>query len=121
MPALETFALAGCACLAIAASTLCRYCPQLAGGTNCISALPAALDRYLTALPAMSLIPSAPLKLVWLPSSLATTHRGFALITRTAPCLCQLPSCVAVYPRDSRSRRVLCRARPLGSIHEPSI
>ena len=36
--------------------------------------------------------------------------RHFTLITRTAPCLRQLPSCVAVYPRDSRSRRVLCRA-----------
>jgi len=34
----------------------------------------------------------------------------FTLITRTAPCLRQLPSCVAVYPRDSRSRRVLCRS-----------
>jgi len=34
---------------------------------------------------------------------------NFTLITRTAPCLRQLPSCVAVYPRDSRSRRVLCR------------
>jgi hypothetical protein len=49
-------------------------------------------------------------------SSLATTHRGFAfyvafpkssirpaglpMITRTAPCLRQLPSCVAVYPRE---------------------
>jgi hypothetical protein len=32
------------------------------------------------------------------------------LITRTAPCLRQLPSCVAVYPRDSRSRRVLCHS-----------
>jgi hypothetical protein len=31
---------------------------------------------------------------------------SFTLITRTAPCLRQLPSCVAVYPRDSRSRRV---------------
>src|SRR5437773_7437432 len=35
--------------------------------------------------------------------------RDFTVITRTAPCLRQLPSCVAVYPRDSRSRRVLCR------------
>ena len=45
-----------------------------------------------------------------LPSSLATTHRGFALITRSPrrPCA-SYPSCVAVYPRDSRSRRVLCR------------
>jgi hypothetical protein len=34
---------------------------------------------------------------------------AFTLITRTAPCLRQLPSCIAVYPRDSRSRRVLCR------------
>ena len=33
----------------------------------------------------------------------------FTLITRTSQCLRQLPSCVAVYPRDSQSRRVLCR------------
>src|SRR6266566_1367713 len=32
------------------------------------------------------------------------------LITRTSPCLRQLPSCIAVYPRDSRSRCVLCRS-----------
>jgi hypothetical protein len=36
--------------------------------------------------------------------------RSFTLITRTASCSRQLPSCVAVYPRDSRSRRVLCRS-----------
>jgi hypothetical protein len=30
-------------------------------GLNCISAAPAALDRYLAAVPAMSLIPLAPL------------------------------------------------------------
>jgi hypothetical protein len=34
---------------------------------DCISAAPAALDRYLAALPAMSLIPSAPLKLARCP------------------------------------------------------
>jgi hypothetical protein len=28
------------------------------------------------------------------------TRSYFTLITRTAPCLRQLPSCVAVYPRD---------------------
>ena len=33
------------------------------------------------------------------------------LITRTTSCSRQLPSCVAVYPRDSRSRRVLCLPR----------
>src|SRR6266478_8536870 len=37
--------------------------------------------------------------------------RHLTLITRTAPCLRQLPSCVAVYPRDARSRRVLCLPR----------
>jgi hypothetical protein len=37
--------------------------------------------------------------------------RRFTLITRTSHCSRQLPSCVAVYPRDSRSRRVLCLAR----------
>src|SRR5262249_51116715 len=36
----------------------------------------------------------------------------FTLITRTAPVLAPATlSCVAVYPRDSRSRRVLCLAR----------
>jgi hypothetical protein len=44
-----------------------------------------------------------------LSSSLTATHRGFTLITRTAPCSRQLPSCVAVYPRNSRWRRVLSR------------
>src|SRR5205809_3941994 len=49
------------------------------------------------------------LKLVRLPLSLAATLTAFTLITRTAPCLRQLPSCVDVYPRDTRSRRVLSR------------
>jgi hypothetical protein len=34
-------------------------------------------------------------------SILAATHRGFALITRTARACASYPSCVAVYPRDS--------------------
>ena len=37
------------------------------------------------------------------PSSLAATLRGLTLITRTAPARASYPSCVAVYPRDSRS------------------
>src|SRR5260370_3617102 len=41
---------------------LLRGLPQLS--VNCISAAPAALDRYLAALPAMSLTPFAPLLLV---------------------------------------------------------
>ena len=45
-----------------------------------------------------------------LTSSLKVAH-CFTLITRTTPCLRQLPSCVSVYPRDSRSRRVLCLPR----------
>jgi len=36
--------------------------------------------------------------------------RSFTLITRTARACASYPSCVSVYPRDSRSRRVLCRA-----------
>jgi hypothetical protein len=36
--------------------------------------------------------------------------RSFTLITRTARARASYPSCVAVYPRDSRSRRVLCRS-----------
>jgi len=37
------------------------------------------------------------------------------LITRTARTRASYPSCVAVYPRDSQSRRVLCLAsRSLG-------
>src|SRR5437016_3967393 len=47
------------------------------------------------------------LKLARSPRSLTATLAAFTLITRTAPCLRQLPSCVAVYPRDTRSRRVL--------------
>ena len=39
----------------------------------------------------------------------------FTLITRTAPCLRQLPSCVAVYPCDS-DRDVFYVAEPLSSI-----
>src|SRR5881397_1410734 len=50
------------------------------------------------------------LKLARSPRSLTATLAAFTLITRTAPCLRQLPSCVAVYPRDSRSRRVLSRS-----------
>jgi len=42
----------------------------------------------------------------------ASTLVAFTLITHTASCLRQLPSCVAVYPRDSRSRLVLCRSTP---------
>jgi hypothetical protein len=34
------------------------------------------------------------------PDSLVATLATFTLITRTAPCSRQLPSCVAVYPRD---------------------
>ena len=51
------------------------------------------------------------LKLVCCPRSLA----GFTLITRTTPCLRQLPSCVAVYPRDSRSR-LFYVADPVSSV-----
>jgi hypothetical protein len=52
--------------------------------------------------------------------------RDFALITRTAPCLRQLPSCVAVYSRDARSGRVdaplaeLRTATPRGLTVHPS-
>jgi hypothetical protein len=35
--------------------------------------------------------------------------RDFTLITRTPRACASYPSCLAVYPRDSRSRRVLCR------------
>jgi hypothetical protein len=37
------------------------------------------------------------------------TMGDFALITRTARARASYPSCVAVYPRDSQSLRVLCR------------
>jgi len=52
---------------------------------------------------AMSRFPTAPLKLTRCPRSLAATPLSFTLITRTAQCLRQLPSCVAVYPRDWNS------------------
>src|SRR5438874_11811719 len=49
-----------------------------------------------------------PLKLVRCP--LARSYpRHFTLITRTPRACASYPSCVAVYPRDSHSRRVLCR------------
>src|SRR5207247_1807621 len=35
---------------------------------------------------------------------------AFTLITSTASCLRQLPSCFAVYPRDFLNARVLCRS-----------
>src|SRR5438874_11555772 len=41
------------------------------------------------------------LKLARLPVRSALPIAAFTLITRTAPCLRQLPSCVAVYPRDT--------------------
>src|SRR5437016_3425142 len=75
--------------------------------------LPNLLVATLTTLPSMSLIPSGSLlsrlKLARLPVLARSYPRHFTLITRTAPCLRQLPSCVAAYPRDARSRRVLCR------------
>jgi len=37
--------------------------------------------------------------------------RDFTLITRTARARASYPSCVTVYPRESRSRRVRCLAR----------
>jgi hypothetical protein len=49
------------------------------------------------------------------PRLLAATRHGFTLITRSPrrPCArssrLAFPSCVAVYPRDPQSRRVLCR------------
>src|SRR5207247_8597688 len=44
------------------------------------------------------------------PGLLAPTLAAFTLITRTARACASYPCCVAVYPRDSRSRRVLCRS-----------
>ena len=64
----------------------------------------------------------AQLKLARCPHSLtaslaATAVRLGPLITRTARCLRQLPSCVAVYPRDSRSHMFYV-AHPIHSIHQ---
>jgi hypothetical protein len=83
----------------------------------------------------LDLFAPAHLKLVRFPAH--SPLPNFTLITRTAPCLRQLPSCVAVYPRDTRSRRVLCRfpqklhstsrfahlcrSRPRGSVREHGI
>src|SRR5207245_9947464 len=53
---------------------------------------------------------SKDLKLLRCPRSLAPTLVTFTLITRTGRACASYPSCVAVYPRDSQSRRVLCRA-----------
>ena len=63
----------------------------------------------------------------------ASTLVAFTLITHTASCLRQLPSCVAVYPRDSRrdvfyvafpKRSIVSRSLPLVStatsrLHRP--
>src|SRR6185295_979719 len=58
------------------------------------------------------------LKLARCPRSLAATLAACTLITRTACARASYPSCVAVYPRDPRSRRVLCRAtHALHSVH----
>ena len=48
----------------------------------------------------------------------AHAHSLLTLITRTASACATYPSCVAVYPHDSQSRRVLCRAtHALHSVH----
>jgi len=44
-----------------------------------------------------------------LPTLTRSYPRRFTLITRTARARASYLSCVAVYPRDSPSRRVLCR------------
>src|SRR5881396_798023 len=43
-------------------------------------------------------------------SLIARTRSLLCVDHSHGPCLRQLPSCVAVYPRDARSRRVLCRS-----------
>src|SRR5205814_608962 len=55
------------------------------------------------------------------PNSLFAYPGDFTLITRTACACASYPSCVAVYPRDSQSRRVLCRSTPVGSIREQGV
>src|SRR5438105_15409518 len=48
----------------------------------------------------------------------AHAHSLLTLITRTASACATYPSCVAVYPHDSQSRHVLCRAtHALHSVH----
>jgi len=51
----------------------------------------------------IDLLTPVPFETRSIPSSLAATHRGFTLITRTARARASYPSCVAVYPCDSRS------------------
>src|SRR5438477_12562005 len=63
-------------CASAARTLLCRSSHSL----HCISAAPAALDRYLAALPAMSLIPFAPLYLSCFPQRSTATSR------RCQPC-----------------------------------
>jgi hypothetical protein len=50
-----------------------------------------------------------PIETCSLPALARSYPRHFTLITRTARARASYPSCVAVYPRDSRSLRVLCR------------
>jgi hypothetical protein len=80
--------------------------------------LPSSLATTIAALPSMSLFPKAPFDLSALPIYVARVPaapftrsypRHFTLITRTARACATYPSCVAVYPRDYQSRRVLCR------------
>ena len=55
------------------------------------------------------------------PNSLVACPGDFTLITRTARACASYPSCVAVYPRDSQSRRVLCRSsHSLDSSRQPA-
>src|SRR6059036_3960234 len=58
----------------------------------------------------MSEIPFPPLKLALSPHSLAVTSQLYLDHSHCPRACASYPSCVAVYPRDSRSRRVLCRS-----------
>ena len=88
---------------------------------------PKSLAASLAVLPSMSLFPYAPFDLSVLPIYVTRVpaapftrcyHRSFTLITRTARACASYPSCVAVYPRGSRPRRVLCRS--FHSLHSTS-
>ena len=88
-----------------ARTLLCRASRAL----HCISAAPAALDRYLAALPAMSLIPFAPLKLARLPAHSSLPSR-LCLLRRCSRQLRSL-SCVPLMmlPYGASKRKTLNR------------
>ena len=111
--------------------SLPKLCPRYPRGFTFYLGIPLKLVRVpalsppaLAALPSISELPFPRFLDSWFPDSLFLIEsHSLPALTRCYPaqlyldhshypCSHQLPSCVAVYPRDSRSRRVLCRLAP---------